>query len=257
MKPTPMTEADLHAYVDGLLPEARRVEVENYLAARPEEAARVHSYREQNRALHALFDPVLDEPAPERLRNLAQRRSRPAGRYAAVIAWLFIGGVTGWLLRGEMPPPGSRMNDAPASGQLAHRAAIAHVVYSPEVLRPVEIGADQEDQLVKWLSKRLGSPLRPPKLAAVGFELIGGRLLPGNEGPVAQFMYHDTNGQRLTLYVSTENTTSRDTAFRFIQEGPVNVFYWIDGKFGYALSGGMDKQQLLQIAQAVYQQLNS
>ena len=132
---------------------------------------------------------------------------------------------------------------------------MAHAVFSPDVRRPVEIRAEQEDQLVTWLSKRLGTPVRPPKLGALGYELIGGRLLPGGSGPVAQFMYHDVAGQRLTLYVSTENTRNRDTAFRFAQEGPINVFYWVNGQFGYALSAGIAKDDLARVATAVYEQL--
>ena len=40
-----VTEADLHAYVDGVLPAARATEVDAYLADRPEEAARLAAYR--------------------------------------------------------------------------------------------------------------------------------------------------------------------------------------------------------------------
>ena len=138
---------------------------------------------------------------------------------------------------------------------LPRQAAIAHVVYSPDVRRPVKITADQEDQLVKWLSKRLDMTITPLKLGALGYELIGGRLLPGNSGPVAQFMYPDASGQRLTLYVSTENTVNHDAGFRFAREGPFNVFYWVDGKFGYALSAGMDRGELARVASAVYDQL--
>jgi len=108
---------------------------------------------------------------------------------------------------------------------------------------------------VAWLSKRLGAPLRPPQLQALGYELIGGRLLPGQSGPVAQFMYHDASGQRLTLYVSTEQRHKLDSGFRYAQEGQVNVFYWIDGKFGYALSAAIGKPALGKIADAVYAQL--
>ena len=43
-----VTEAELHAHVDGLLPEARRVEVEEYLATHLEDAQRVRAWREQN-----------------------------------------------------------------------------------------------------------------------------------------------------------------------------------------------------------------
>ena len=100
------------------------------------------------------------------------------------------------------------------------------------------------------------TPVRPPKLGGLGYELVGGRLLPGNSGPVAQFMYHDASGQRMTLYVTTESIEMRDTGFRFAREGPVNVFYWVDGKFGYALSAGIDKGELAKVATAVYDQLD-
>jgi anti-sigma factor RsiW len=134
-------------------------------------------------------------------------------------------------------------------------AAIAHAVYSPDIRHPVEITADQEEQLVTWISKGLGSKVNPPELGKLGYELIGGRLLPGEEGPVAQFMYRDSHGERLTLYVSNERNQDKDSGFRFAQEGPVNVFYWIDGKFGYALSAGVTRDELKRIADVVYEQL--
>ena len=138
---------------------------------------------------------------------------------------------------------------------LAHRAALAHRVYAPEVRHPVEVGADQQDHLVAWLSKRLGTPLRPPRLAPLGYELVGGRLLPGDNGPVAQFMYTDASGQRLTLYVSSGQAGNRDSGFRYAKDGALSVFYWIDGSYGYALSGALGKAELSQIANAVYEQL--
>lgn len=246
-----ITETDLHAYVDGALPEARRTEVETYLAARPQETGRVQAYRRQNEELRRLFDPVLDEPAPERLRlPLAARRRFSPLRYAAVVAWIMLGGVIGWQLGG--------MQHAPVGNNaaFARRAAIAHVVYSPEVRHPVEVGADQETHLVNWLSKRLGTQLKIPHLGDLGYSLVGGRLLPGDTGPVAQFMYQDAKGQRLTLYVRTNAEDTRETAFRFAQENKIGVFYWLDGKLGYALSAEIGKSELLRVANAVYRQLN-
>jgi anti-sigma factor RsiW len=262
MNPLPVTEADLHAYVDGLLPQSRRAEIEAYLVARPVEMERLVAYREQNATLRALFDPVLDELVPQRHSPSAHKRRWRLQQMAAGVAIAFASGTAGWMLHGQTASDAMLEHwFAPASLQasrangLARQAAIAHVVYSPDVRRPVEIGADQEEQLVTWLSKRLGNKIRPPKLGKLGYELIGGRLLPGESGPVAQFMYHDAAGQRLTLYVSTEQTRNRDTGFRFSREGPVNVFYWIDGKFGYALSAGVDKGELARVASVVYDQL--
>jgi anti-sigma factor RsiW len=124
------------------------------------------------------------------------------------------------------------------------------------VRHPVEVGADQQAHLVAWLSKRLGASLKVPHLGGIGYTLVGGRLLPGDRGPAAQFMYQDAKGQRLTLYVRANRDDSHETAFRFAQENSVGVFYWIDRKLGYALSGEVDKAELLRVATAVYRQLN-
>lgn len=247
-----ITEADLHAYVDGRLTAARAAQVEAYLASHPEEAARVAAYREQVLALHREYDAVLEEPVPERLARVrAPLWRRYALRYGGVAVWIALGGVIGWQLHAYLAT-----TERTESANWARRAAIAHVVYSPEVRHPVEVTAAEEAHLVRWLSKRLGTPLKVPHLGAVGYELVGGRLLPGERGPVAQFMYQDARGRRLTLYVRVNPDDSRETAFRYAQEHGVGVFYWLDRKLGYALSGEVDKQELLEVATAIYQQLN-
>jgi anti-sigma factor RsiW len=262
MMANPITEADLHSYMDGALPQSRHAEIEAYLAARPDEARRFQAYRHQKDELRALFNPVMNETVPISLPSRQRRWGRAAQRLVAGLLIGLSGGAAGWLLRGQADFHGltqassARSAAYPKASALARQAAIAHAVYSPDVRHPVEVGADQEDHLVSWLSKRLGTPIRPPKLGKLGYELIGGRLLPGQSGPVAQFMYHDHADQRLTLYVSTEQSNDKDTGFRFAEEGPVNVFYWIDGKFGYALSAGTSKAELARIATAVYEQLD-
>jgi anti-sigma factor RsiW len=49
---------------------------------------------------------------------------------------------------------------------------------------------------------------------------------------------------------------NRETAFRYAQEDKVGVFYWVDGPFGYALSGEIERAQLLAAAETVYRALN-
>ena len=244
-----LTEADLHAYADGQLDDVRRVQVEARLAHDLTAAERVRAWREQNEALRALYNPVLNEPVPQRLLAARPLRGRwPHYALAAGIMGLSFG--LGWMSHSYRT---DRFVEAAA---LPRRAAVAYAVYAPEVRHPVEVGADQQDHLVKWLSKRLGNDLKVPVLTQQGFELVGGRLLPGGKGPGAQFMYQDARGQRITLYVSLRDAEPRDTAFRFSQEDKVAVFYWIDGKLGYALSGEMDRASLLAVATIVYRQLN-
>jgi anti-sigma factor RsiW len=153
---------------------------------------------------------------------------------------------------------------------------MAHAVYQPEQRHPVEVPAAQQEHLVQWLSKRLGRPLKVPLLTAQGYDLVGGRLLPGDTGARAQFMYQNMAGERVTLYLGALVPTpaaqslpragpaapsfqptprASETAFRFTEEGPVPGFYWTDQGFGYALSGQLSRPALQALAIAVYQQL--
>jgi anti-sigma factor RsiW len=223
---------------------------------------------------------VLDEPRPARLRMAAQppaaqplppSRARQAAnwpRFAGLAATLVLGVAIGWGTHSGMSGMGGAgaSGGAPGNGdlravstdggeQFARQAALAHVVYMPTVARPDTMNDSNEQDFVKWLAGRLGTNVHAPMLAKSGFELAGGRLLPGENGEVAQFMYHNAQGERVTLCISHRKTSTNTTAFRLYQDGPVNVFYWVDGDFGYALSGGIDRKVLLQLAHDVYAQL--
>ena len=241
----PLREVDLHGYVDGALDARRMEEVRQMLGTMPDLARAVEAYDAQKSAVHAAFDPVLHEPIPARL----VRRSALPRRHSmvAALASLVIGIALGWWMRGELA-----IEQRP---QIPRLAAIAHVVYTPEVRHPVEVTGKEEAHLVRWLSKRLGANVRAPQLGSLGYELLGGRLLPASGRPSAQFMYQDANGTRLTLYLSTD-VENRDTAFRYARQGDLHVFYWIDRTLGYALAGDMDKDEMLRLARAVYEQLN-
>jgi len=252
MSAAPVTEADLQAFVDGRLPDARQADIEAYLAARPEEAARLTAYRANDESLRGLHVAALVEPVPEFLLYAARPRMAGLRRVAAVGALVTLGALFGWRL-------GDTRVERDATAEIARSAAIAHVTYSPEVRHPVEVGADQEAHLVAWLSKRLGTTLRAPRFDAEDYSLVGGRLLPGDVGshPVAQFMYQSKLGTRVTLYVRAESADQGATAFRYVQEGNVGVFYWIDRNFGYALSSAdIARDELLKLANDAYRQLN-
>ena len=91
------------------------------------------------------------------------------------------------------------------------------------------------------------------------FGLLGGRLLPpthsSDPAPMALLMYENAQGRRLSLLVKRESTNA-ETAFRYSEDGPTRVFYWIDGPLGYALAGDLPKDELQTIARLVYRQLN-
>lgn len=252
----PIGDDDLQAYVDRALPPSRRQAVEAYLDERPEVAARVRAYREQRDALAERLAERLERPIPSRLRVASvaaarrRRRRRRLLRVAAALAWLTAGAAGGWFANQALSP------DRPGTpGSLATDALTAHRTYAVEVRHPVEVEAAEEAHLVRWLSKRLGHPVRAPDLTGLGFRLMGGRLLPAAAGPAAQFMFENQAGRRLALYVRTDTKTA-ETAFRYVADAEIGAFYWIDRPLSYVLTGDVTRATLLAAAEAVYNQLD-
>ena len=72
----PITEADLLAFVDGQLDAARRIEVEDYLAHRPETAARVMADLHVRDTLRLAVADAPARPSPALLGRRAPARAR-------------------------------------------------------------------------------------------------------------------------------------------------------------------------------------
>jgi anti-sigma factor RsiW len=269
----PPTDDELHAWVDGQLAADRHGAVEQAIAADPAVAAKIAAWHTQRDALRRLHGELLGEPVPAPLMS-ALERQRP--RQAQRVAWLRWGGMAagllvafaaGWLGNAQWSQsPAQRgaaqLAKAPAVREFVHDASVAHAVYAPEKRHPVEVAASEQQHLVQWLSKRLDRPLKVPDLSTQGYTLVGGRLLPGESGARAQFMFENATGERVTLYIGTLDaqaagaTAARETAFRFASEGPVPSFYWVDQGFGYALAGKLPREVLLKLATLAYRDLS-
>jgi len=247
----PVTEDELHAYVDNELPAERRSDVEAWLATHPDDAARVHSWRTMAEALHARYDSVIDEAVPKRLeieRLVRQPRKWVYGAIAATLAAFIMGGGVGWLARGAAAAAPSALQN------LTGDAIEAHRLYVVEVRHPVEVPGSERSHLQQWLTKRCGWAVRAPELAGAGLKLVGGRLLPGSGGPASFMMYESASGERFTIY--TAKSTAEATQMRFAAEGKESTLFWADDGVVYAVvSTGADRGRLTQIAQAVYDQM--
>lgn len=264
----PVGEDDLHAFVDGQLSSERRAAVERWLAGDPEAASRAAFYARLNADLHRRYDHVLAEPVPASMtqpsgdrRRRADRRAPTIKSFAIAASWLIAGLVAGWTTHDLLIPPQviERVVEVPAPGPtLTVQAAAAHAVYTPEVRHPVEVRAD-ESHLVRWLSNRMGKPIKAPVLDDAGWRLMGGRLLPVTDpaGPVAcQFMYERADGARVTLYMKSTDG-GEPSSFRYTAERDMGVLYWMDAKLAYAITGKLPKEDLKTIARKVYDQFNS
>lgn len=250
-------EDDLHAWADDQLPPERRAAFEQAMARDPAIAARAAEIRRQNAWLRDGLDALLHEPLPQRLIDAGRPAAKPArargwlATVAASAAMLVVGLVTGWYARD------AALERAGTPTTFPRQAALTHALYAGDANRPVEIWASEEKRLVAWLTKRLGYPVHAPDLNSVGYALVGGRLVAGNEQPTALFMYENAAKNRLTLQARKPPRGTGETAFHYAIEDGVSVYYWVDEHWAYALSGTLDRAQLLPIGRLVYGQLAS
>ncbi len=255
MSKLPTTDDDLHAWADNQLAPERRAALEQAMARDPSLANRAMDIQRQNAWLRSGLDAALHEPLPQRLIDAA-RPSSSVGRsrrwlaaVAASLALLALGLTGGWYARDAV------LARAGTPTTFARQAALTHALYAADANRPVEIWASEEKRLVTWLTKRLGFAVHAPDLNSFGYALVGGRLVAGNEQPTALFMYENAAKNRLTLQARKQAPGTSETAFHYAIEDGVGVYYWIDDQCGYALSGTLDRAQLLAIGRLVYGQL--
>ena len=251
----PVTDTDLHAYADGFLDAAERERVEAHIARNPEIARLVADWQAQNDGLRDAFAAyAAARPSDHQLiagQRVTAKRAAPRRAMAAAAALVFVlGGLAGHFgpILFEKAPAVTAMDALP------REARNAYLIYASEVRHPVEVFADQEAHLARWLGKRLAiDDLKIPDLTAIGFKLVGGRLLPVTDKPGALFMYEDETGRRVTVLVA-RNEENRTTSFRFAAANGVETFYWIDGDLGYAVTGDISRERLQQIAEECYRQ---
>lgn len=258
--PNTITEADLNAYVDGVLDDDDRLRVEAFLADNPDAATMVADWQTDSTSLKATFAGHATSKPEDialvfRTRRIAssQRFRLPAIAAAGVL--LFAAGIAA----GHYGPRlwGAAEIELVSREILPQESKNAFLVYASEVRHPVEVFADDEAHLATWLGKRLAiNQLKIPDLKTLGFKLVGGRLLPVDGRAGALFMYEDGSGRRITVLVG-RNEENRDTSFRFASADRLETFYWIDGDLGYAVTGEIPRDILRQVAEECYRQFPS
>ena len=249
----PIAEEDLHAFVDGQLAPSRRGEVQRYLDANPQEARRVAAWSAQREALRDALAPYAVAPLPPglNLSRLIEARLRPRRTIwltaASVVLALAVGGTAGWIVHAPTGPTRTAL----AMSLLEQLGLASHVVYAADKRHPIEVPATERDHLAQWLSNRLSRGVAPPALDALGYRLIGGRLLATEHGGAAAlFMYEDAHGQRLSLVLRPMARDLR-AARADMREGAVNGCAWIADGIGYAVVAALPDDELDSVADLV------
>jgi anti-sigma factor RsiW len=247
----PVGEDDLMAWIDGRLPPERQAAVDRYLAGHPQEAARLRMQADQRQQLVDTFAPIAAEPIPAgmRISAIAARRRAGTGWWQAMAAaiLLAVGFGGGWGMRDMTAPPRAGI------AALAQEATDSYRVYASDTLRPAEL-SDRE-QLVHWMSARLGGAVAVPDLAATGYRFLGGRLVATAHGPAALFLYDGPRSHRIAVLTRPMeiDKTARMTA---TAEEDVDRVSWADDGRGYSVVSSRRASRLQAIADTIRSQVN-
>ena len=257
----PPGESDIQAYVDGQLDARRRPLIEAYLAANPEEAARVKAYRVQNALLNDLFAGEMDRPLSGTLASLARRlsakleRQRTIHRALAMAASVALVVGLGYAVLSDQERPAANGDRAAVAAVSQPSATFVGLNSRSRLGLPVEAEIETGDRaiLTDWFAERVDrTPDPAPNLDGLGLSLIGGRVVSTADGPATQFLYRGDGGHPVVLFVATSETGAQTpyATITTIRDGQVSV-HWRDGQHVYGLTGSVPLEVLLEIAQTV------
>ena len=275
----PVTEADLHAFLDEEIGAERRAKVTEHLEQKPLDAALVDTWRVQNEALRGAFARIAREPVPLSLslsqpltiraaavpinaRRLDLARAARQRRVAIVSAIAFLAGsiaaATGALVVQHLPglfrPDASLATSV--GRRMATRGAAMYRTFANDRTRPVEIGATQKAELGRWFSERTALSLIPD-FTSEGLKLIGGRVTPGEFGAAGFLLYEMTTGERIGVFLERAPDDSATDSVRATPGDRNTSLYGREKGTYWAIIGSLGDERWKQVAQHLTNQIRA
>ncbi|MGI8569110.1 MAG: anti-sigma factor family protein [Methylocella sp.] len=272
----PVSEAELHGFVDGDMDHGRREAVQAYLAASPGDAARVETWRRQNETIRATFAPVETGPLPWSLPLAPGAWGVAATRHAAG-GQAEASGSHSWRERWFARLIGLSF----ASGALlaASAAYLAGRVNAPEAAPPSSEGstpAGMNDTFVTRATSALRPFERPPKavrlspnsdgpgqdtaapilpnLSVDGLKLAGVRAMPGEQGQMLCLVYARPDEANIAFCAEKAGDPGESVP-RVSGNFPSAAITWRQKGTNYALVGALPEAGLRALADAVRAQV--
>lgn len=252
-----LSEDRIQDYIDGRLNEQDRAAVAAHLLAHPDEARIVQELRQQNDALKGLGAEVLSEPVPDRLKAIVSEarhsthavqidRAKRAGfmQAAAILLIFCLGGAAGWFGR-DFVVTGPNVNDLAL--EYAFRA---YNFYASANDYPLDFPADRESDLASWFERAFERPVGRPDLAEIGYNYVGGRLLPWSRGSQGLFIYRNEKEQGVAVFFWPSDSPRYDLRDLTREKKIASRFWWGNG-FGFAIMSDPVNEQIDDITKAV------
>jgi anti-sigma factor RsiW len=244
--PGPVSEQDVHAYIDGELPAERAAEVEAAMAADPVLAGRIGDFRADKQALIAAYASLEQAPIPPSLQRAARngpsrRLSRRPVRYLALAAAAALAACLVLIVLPRTP------SDTPVDQAMAARdngRAPSHKLIGND--KTTVAAASQA------MSAMLGYPMGVPDLTRAGFALVSTEIYGTSRSDAVQLRYQDTERRLFTVYL---RPSAGADVFEVTQRGPVRICVWQNADLTAVMTGAMSTPELFRLASMTYASL--
>lgn len=251
----PISDFELHAYVDDQLDMPRRIEVEGYLACNPKAAARIMADLRSRDTLRLALGapPAHQKPdtfdAARRLeRSLTRARLGRQVRRAATAATLV---AAGWFIHAQLspfgvaeseasPPPPAYVEDAVQS----HRIALLRAGMRSQIGMP-----DYDREEIRSATGVVMPPL-PDR-----WRVLDVQVFPSRDGPSVEMAVQAGDLGTLSLF-AVRTGHARDVEPAFAQIGDERVVHWRTGELAYALTGSAPARNLERVARDLADRLD-
>lgn len=238
----PLSDSELHAFIDGALDPARRQQVEAALMADPELAGRIEGFTADKTLLKRVYAPLAKRPVPQDWIALAQGAALPAPaanrRYwamagGAIAAVLVFGLISLWR-------PGPSQPGEIVEAALAARAEPVR----DEKIVAVTAGASihRYDAALKGA---VAMNVKVPDLGKMGYRLAGLHLY----ARAAELLYRGPQGRLFTLYLRHSDGAARFDQF---ERRGLRVCVWQDEELGTVMAGNVSTAAMQRLASLAY-----
>jgi anti-sigma factor RsiW len=271
----PVSDAELHGFVDGDIDRGRREAVQAFLAASPGDAARVEIWRRQNETIRAAFAAVETgawslplAPSAEGVtapRHAAGGQAEASGShlwrargFARLIGLSFASGallaasvayVTGRATAPEAAPPSSEGPTPAATDEpfVARAMAALRAFEPPRAAAPSPSWEGPGQTLAALIL---------PVLTFDDLKLVGVRAMPGEQGQMSCLIYARPDAANLALCVE-KAVDPIDTVAHVAGNFPSAAIHWRQKGANYALVSALPEAKLRSLADAVHAQVEA
>ncbi len=239
--PHPISDEDLHAYIDGALSQERALLVREALAGNAALAERVALFEADKAMFKTVYGPLAERPLPPEWTARVRRRTRPRmnWRLASAIA------ATLAVLAGS--PLVWRYASVPEGGDVVDVALDARAGTLPQTQH---IGAPTVDRYDAALRQATASNVHVPDLSRMGYRLAGLQLYD----KAAEILYRGPQNQLFTLYVRRSDGSARFD--QFARRG-LRVCIWQDDQITTVMAGDVSAAAMQRLATLSYTGLTS